>query len=201
MSPISNSCECSKSHCASNNWPIWHKRCQKKHKGVSSKLLSQFFQKYFVVHELWAVKNSVSTYLCSALDAYEWYDWRFILNDIVHLRWRFTIRRSFDHQISKGLVFIAISKQFDQNRRNGIMWTFYFNITIKCVRHRRFHHMDTITFLPWKWIGNYIALHTFLKKLWIRCAALHFIEYIRSKEFLNVKLKFLSDNSWWFIVV
>ena len=40
------------------------KRCQKKRKDVDYKLLSEFFQKYFVVHEQSAVENSFSTYVC-----------------------------------------------------------------------------------------------------------------------------------------
>ena len=40
------------------------KRCQKKRKDVDFKLLSEFYQKYFVVNEWLAVKNSASTYVC-----------------------------------------------------------------------------------------------------------------------------------------
>ena len=36
------------------------------------KLLKEFFQKYFVVHERSAVKNSFSTYVCYALDGLFW---------------------------------------------------------------------------------------------------------------------------------
>ena len=39
------------------------KMCQKKPKEVSYQLLWEFAQKYFVVHELWAGKNSFSTYI------------------------------------------------------------------------------------------------------------------------------------------
>ena len=47
------------------------KRCQKKRKDLSYQLLQEFFQKYFVVHELWAGKNSFSTYfVCYTLDFY-----------------------------------------------------------------------------------------------------------------------------------
>ena len=55
------------------------KRCQKKREDMDYKLLYEFFQKYFAVHDLWAVKNSVSTYvrmLCTG--------W-FILNGIIHI--------------------------------------------------------------------------------------------------------------------
>ena len=44
------------------------KRCQKKRKNVNHKLLSQFFQKYFFVHDRLAVKKSVSTYVCYTPD-------------------------------------------------------------------------------------------------------------------------------------
>ena len=40
------------------------KRCQKKHKDVCYKLLCEFFQKYFVVHQWSAVKYSFSKYVC-----------------------------------------------------------------------------------------------------------------------------------------
>ena len=49
------------------------KRCQKKHKDLSYQLLSEFVQKYFVVHELWAGKNSLSTYVCYTLDVLFWW--------------------------------------------------------------------------------------------------------------------------------
>ena len=39
---------------------LGRKRCQKKSKDVDYKLLQEFFQKYFVVHERSAVKNSFS---------------------------------------------------------------------------------------------------------------------------------------------
>ena len=40
------------------------KMCQKKRKDMDYKLLKEFFQKYFVVNEWSAVKNSFSTYVC-----------------------------------------------------------------------------------------------------------------------------------------
>ena len=45
------------------------KRCQKKRKYVSYQLLYKFFQKYFVVHERSAVKNSFRTYVWSKVDS------------------------------------------------------------------------------------------------------------------------------------
>ena len=48
------------------------KRCQKKRKDVDYKLLKDFFQKYFVVHEQSAVENSFSTYVCYAPDGLFW---------------------------------------------------------------------------------------------------------------------------------
>ena len=39
------------------------KKCQKKSKDVDYKLLQDFFQKYFIVHEQSAVKNSFPTYV------------------------------------------------------------------------------------------------------------------------------------------
>ena len=45
------------------------KRCQKKRKDVSHQLLWQLLQKYFVVHERSAVKNSFSTYIWSKVDS------------------------------------------------------------------------------------------------------------------------------------
>ena len=46
------------------------KRCQKKRKDVDYKLLLEFFQNYFAVHELSAVENSFSTYVCYAPKVY-----------------------------------------------------------------------------------------------------------------------------------
>ena len=48
------------------------KRCQKKRKDVDYNLLIDFFQKKFVVHERWAVKNPFSTYVCYAPDGLFW---------------------------------------------------------------------------------------------------------------------------------
>ena len=45
------------------------KRCQKKRKDVSFQLQSEFFQKYYVVHEWSAVKNSFSTYVWSNVNS------------------------------------------------------------------------------------------------------------------------------------
>ena len=45
------------------------KTCQKKRKDVRYKLLWEFFQKYFVVHERSAVKYSFSTYVWSRVDS------------------------------------------------------------------------------------------------------------------------------------
>ena len=39
------------------------KRCQMKHGDLDNKLLSVFFQKCFVLHEWWAVKNLFITYI------------------------------------------------------------------------------------------------------------------------------------------
>ena len=41
------------------------KRCQKKRNGAINTLLYVFFQKYFVTHEWWDLKNSFSTYVCT----------------------------------------------------------------------------------------------------------------------------------------
>ena len=41
-------------------------------KDVDYNFLQEFFQKYFVVHEQSAVKNSPSTYVCYALDGLFW---------------------------------------------------------------------------------------------------------------------------------
>ena len=48
------------------------KRCQKKRKDVDYNLLLEFFQKYFVVHEQLAAKDSFSTYVCYAPDGLFW---------------------------------------------------------------------------------------------------------------------------------
>ena len=48
------------------------KMCQKKHKDVIYKLLWEFFQKYFVLQQKWAVKNSFSTNVCYAPDDLFW---------------------------------------------------------------------------------------------------------------------------------
>ena len=48
------------------------KRCQKKRKDVDYNLLLEFFQKYFVVHEQLAAKNSFSTFVCYAPDGLFW---------------------------------------------------------------------------------------------------------------------------------
>ena len=61
-SPISNYFQCSKAHCTSNNWPISTQNC---------KLLCDCLR-YFVVHKLYAVKNSFSTYVCYAPDGLFW---------------------------------------------------------------------------------------------------------------------------------
>ena len=45
------------------------KRCQKKRKEVSYEFISGSFQKYFVVHERSAVKDSFSTYVWSKVDS------------------------------------------------------------------------------------------------------------------------------------
>ena len=39
------------------------KKCRKKRKDVDYELLGEFFQKYFFVHELWDVKDALSTYV------------------------------------------------------------------------------------------------------------------------------------------
>ena len=46
--------------------------CQKKRKDVDYKLLKEFFQKYFVVHEQSAVENSFSTQVCYGPDGLFW---------------------------------------------------------------------------------------------------------------------------------
>ena len=56
----------SKIHCASNNWSIRTQKYQKKRKDVGYKLPYEFFQNYFVVHDLWPAKDSFSTYSCGA---------------------------------------------------------------------------------------------------------------------------------------
>ena len=48
------------------------KMCQKKRKDVDYKLLLEFFQKIFVVHEQSAVEKSFSTYVCYAPDGLFW---------------------------------------------------------------------------------------------------------------------------------
>ena len=48
------------------------KRYQKNHNDLSYQLLKEFVQKYIVVHELWAGKNSFSTYICYTLDVLFW---------------------------------------------------------------------------------------------------------------------------------
>ena len=53
---------------------FWRKRCQKKRKDVNYKLIYNFFQKYFVVHERWAVKISVSTCVCYTPDGLFWWN-------------------------------------------------------------------------------------------------------------------------------
>ena len=57
-----------KTHCAANNQP----RCQKKHNDVIYKLLLEFAQKYFSIHERLAVKNLFGTYVCYNLDGLFW---------------------------------------------------------------------------------------------------------------------------------
>ena len=44
------------------------KRCQKKRKDASYQFLYEFVQKYVVLNELWAGKNSFSTYICYTVD-------------------------------------------------------------------------------------------------------------------------------------
>ena len=44
---------------------FWRKRSQMKRKDVSYQLLLDFFQKYFVVHERWDVKDLLSIYVCT----------------------------------------------------------------------------------------------------------------------------------------
>ena len=63
MSPISNSCEWSKPHCASNNWPIWT-QCQKKRKDVSYQIYKSGF-KNILLYTNWGLANicSVHTYV------------------------------------------------------------------------------------------------------------------------------------------
>ena len=48
------------------------KRCQKKRKDVDYKLLLEFLQKYFVLHEQSAVENLFSTYVCYVPDGLFW---------------------------------------------------------------------------------------------------------------------------------
>ena len=47
---------------------LGHKRCQKKRKDMNYKLLDEFFQKYFNVHEQSAVEDSFTTYICYTQD-------------------------------------------------------------------------------------------------------------------------------------
>ena len=49
-----------------------HKRCPKKRKDGDYKLLYEFYQKHFVVHELSALKNSSSTHACYNPDGLFW---------------------------------------------------------------------------------------------------------------------------------
>ena len=57
------------------------KRCQKKCKVVEYKLLWVFFQKHFIVlHERFAVKNSISTYVCYTPDGLFWLNLHTTLN-------------------------------------------------------------------------------------------------------------------------
>ena len=69
---LQNSSECLKTHCATKILPIWTKRCKKKRKDTDYKLLLEFFQKYFVLHERWAIKISFSAYVCYTLDFFFW---------------------------------------------------------------------------------------------------------------------------------
>ena len=48
------------------------KICQKKRKDVEYKIILEFFQKYFFLHEKSAVENSFSTYVCYDPDGLFW---------------------------------------------------------------------------------------------------------------------------------
>ena len=61
------------------------KMYQKKRKVVDYKLLKEFFQKHFVVHEQSAVENSFSTYVFYAPDGLFW------LNLYVQIRYQFAM--------------------------------------------------------------------------------------------------------------
>ena len=67
-------------------------RCQNKRKDAGYKLLKEFFQKYFVVHEQSALKNSFITNVCMLWTGC------FILNSIVFFTdlWRYTAPRIID---------------------------------------------------------------------------------------------------------
>ena len=61
------------------------KRCQKKRKDVDYKLLQEFFQKKFVVHEQLAVEHSFSTYLCYAPDGLFWLNLYMLKNNNISI--------------------------------------------------------------------------------------------------------------------
>ena len=77
-------------------------RCQKMRKDMDYKLLKEFFQKYFVVHEQSAVDNSFSTYVCYSPDGLFW------LN-LYHLYQEFPFS---DSQFSSAFIAMSLSFQW-----------------------------------------------------------------------------------------
>ena len=55
---------------APNNWPIWIQKVPKEALRCDQATFKEFFQKYFVVHEMWAVKISFSKYVCTKWPLY-----------------------------------------------------------------------------------------------------------------------------------
>ena len=84
-----NSSKCLKTHCATKKiYQFGYKRCQNKRKDVVYKLLYDSIQKYLVVHEQWAVKNSFRTYVCYGLDGLFWLNLYHISVHISYLPFR-----------------------------------------------------------------------------------------------------------------
>ena len=72
MRSILNSSESLKSHCDSNNWPIWTQKVPKEASRCRLQTFIKVFQRYSVVHEQSAVENWFSTYVCYAPDGLFW---------------------------------------------------------------------------------------------------------------------------------
>ena len=61
---LRKSSDCLKCHSAAKNCPIWTQDMPREVKEVDYKFIKDFIQKYFVVYEQSAVKNSLITYVC-----------------------------------------------------------------------------------------------------------------------------------------